>query len=156
MTKERRINIFDVLKHIDMKDYNFYDNLPEEVQKDYQPLVIMKWLAGTKDARQIVFLNELVNTGVFTAHTHKGLLHKLMCVCTTGSAKRYFWNKTKPKNGASMPKTVDVISRSYGYSSKEAVDALPLLTKEDILELANELGLQKEEITKLKAELRKK
>jgi hypothetical protein len=42
----------------------------------------------------------------------------------------------------------------YGYSEREAESNLTLLSHDDVIELAEELGFQKEEMKKLKAELK--
>jgi hypothetical protein len=152
--KKRALDIFDVLKNIDLKNYGFYDNLSEEQQKAYVPLVLMRWLSGTKDARQIVFLNELVNPGVFRVTNHKGLMHRLMCVSTSGASKRYNWMKANQKKGGSTPTLIKAVRQYYGYNSREAYDALSLLDNDDLLEIIYALGYQKDEIAKAKKELR--
>ena len=153
MKKQYKLDIFRVLRHTDQKDTSFFDNLTEEEQKAYQPLVAMRWLSGTTDTRQIVFLNELVNRFVFSIPNHKGLLYKLMTVCTAGKPRRYYWNKTAKKT-SSAPSAVSVIQDYFEYSSSDAIDALPVLSNEDILFYAEQLGRQKDELTKLKRELK--
>lgn len=153
MAKTHKLDIFRTLKHIDEKDVDYYSSLEEEEQKAYFPLVIARWLSGTRDARQIVFLNELVNRFVFAIPNHKDLLHKLMCLCTTGKPRRYFWNKVASGKTTSKPNAVSVIREYFGYNTKQAKDALQLLTVEDVIEYAEQLGRQKDEITKIKKEL---
>ena len=152
--KKYKLDVFQVLKHTDKKDIHFFSNLTEEEKKAYQPLVVVRWLSGTKDIRQIVFLNELVNKFTFAIPNHKELLYKLMTICTTGKPKKYYWNKTQSKKSSSTPTTVSVISEYYGYSTSKAIDAFPILSNDDILSCAEQLGRQKEEITKIKKELK--
>ena len=149
---ERKLDIFDVLKHIDMKDYQFYDGLPEDQQKAYVPYVIMRWMSGIKDPRQVVFLNELVNSGVFRIPNHKGLLHRLMCVCSSGKTRRYTWIKT-PQRSDNMPTTTKLVAEYFNYSTSHACDSIPLLSDDDILQIAQELGTQSDILTKIKKEL---
>lgn len=152
--KKRAIDIFEVLKAIDIKNYSYYDNLSEEQQKSYVPLVIMRWLSGTSDARQIVFINELVNAGVFRVTNHKGLLHRLMCICTSGKTQRYSWLKANQKKSGSLPQITKALRDYFGYSSSEVHEVLPLLTDNDIMEAVAALGYQKDEIAKIKKELK--
>ena len=153
--KTHKLDIFDTLNHISRKDVGFYDNLSEEEEKAFQPLVVARWLSGIKSERQIYFLNELVNPFTFQFTKHKKLLYYLMTVCTSGKATRYFWNKTSSKKTSSVPLTVKVIRDYYGYNTLQAIEVLPLLSSEVILDYAEQLGRQPDEITKIKRELKK-
>jgi len=153
MSKQRRLDIFRTLKQIDLKDYQFYSDLSDEEKKAYFPKVIMRWLSGTKNTLQIILINELVNPFIYNLHKHPDLLHKLMCICSSGN-KRYYWNKSLSKKSSTTPTIVSVIKDYCGYNTIDAIDALPLLSDEDILQYATELGRQKEDITKIKKELK--
>lgn len=150
----RKLDIFQVLDHISKKDIHYYRNLTEEQQKAFMPLVVMRWLSGTSSARQVVFLNELVNQSVFTSHKHKELLYFLMTICGPGHKQKYFWNKTLSKKSTTTPVAVSIVRKYFEYSTTEALEALPLLTNGDLLSYASELGTQPDLITKLKRELR--
>lgn len=152
--KKYKLNIFDVLGKLSKKNSAFYDKLNEEEQKALQPLVVQRWLTGTDDARQIYFLNELVNPLVFPLTNHKKLLVQLMSICTSGRFQKYQWKKAKPKSSSSKPQTVAVIRETFDYSSRHATDAIPLLTDEDILEYAEQLGRQPDIIRAIKKELK--
>lgn len=152
---ERKLDIFNVLSHIDRKDRQYYRNLTEEQQKALAPLVVMRWLSGTTSIRQIVFLNELVNHLVFSIHRHKELLYYMLTTCTSGRPQRYFWNKTVSKTSAT-PKTYSVIQEYFQYSVKQTADILPLLTTDDIIDYAEQLGRQPDEIKAIKKELKNK
>ena len=152
--KAHKLDIFRVLSRVDAKDTKFYDGLSDEEQKAFQPLVVMKWLSGTSDARQVYFLNEFLNPFIFSIPNHKQLLYQLMTICNSGKSRRYKWNKAKPKQSSKMPETIKVIQDTFRYSAKHSEDALPMLTNDDILEYAGHLGRQKDEISKIKKELK--
>jgi len=151
---ERKLDIFRVLGHINKKDKHFYGSLTDEEQKGFAPLVVQRWLSGTNDPAQIIFLNELVNPFVFNIQKHKELIYQLMTICTDGHFSKYSYPKQKPKKSSLMPTTLKVIKQYFTYSSTDAYEALSLLSDTDILTYADELGMQKEDITKIKRELK--
>lgn len=113
----------------------------------------MRWLSGTTDARQIYFINELVNPFIFTLPKHKKLLYYMMCLTTSGSVKRYKFLKKNNKK-TSFPKSINVIKEFLKYSEKEAKDVFNILTDDDIISFAEQLGKQQKEITEIKKELK--
>ena len=152
--KNHKLDIFKVLDNISKKNILYYKNLTDEEKKSLQPLVVMRWLSGTSSARQVYFLNELVNPFVFPLAKHKELLSDLMTVCSPGRQQRYYWNKTKSTKGLKMPNAVGVIRDFFGYNSTDANDALPLLTNENIIDIAEQMGRQPDDIKAIKKELK--
>jgi hypothetical protein len=153
MAKERKLDIFNVLSHIDKKDYNWFASLPIEEQKEFAPVVAQRWLSGTNDALQIVLINELVNKFTFSCGGHKDLLYRLMCCTTNGSTKRYQWTKSK-SNKSSKPISTKVVQQYYTCSSQHAYENLELLTKDQVAAMAMDLGYEKADITKIKREMK--
>lgn len=157
MTTERtyKLDLFGLLSKLDRKQYDLWKSYSEEERKEISPLIIMRWLSGTNDKRQIVFLNEIVNQVVFQLGTeHKELLLKLLAIANSGTPRRYFWQKQKTtaseKRGAK--RSVAVVEQYYQCSPKEAKEHLRLLEKEDIIQICESLGMQKEEIQLVKKE----
>jgi hypothetical protein len=151
--KKRSLDIFKTLTHISNKDRGYYEALPDDVKKELQPFVVMRWLTGTSDPRQIYFINEIVNRFVFELGSHKPLLYKLLCVATSGQPQRYQWKKPASRKGAGTMCT-QVVKQYYHYNTRQATEALGLLSNDDIMGYAEEIGLQKEDIAKLKRELK--
>jgi len=89
MTKDKKISIFDILNKIDDGDYKAY----EEVEKDFNPYMTMKWLASCKDPVRIRLVNEIINPLVFHLNQDKELMYYLMCSISDGKRKRYNWVK---------------------------------------------------------------
>ena len=152
--KKHKFDIFDVLGKINKKNHTFFFFFPKDQQNAIAPVVLMRWMSGTTDARQIFFMNEAVNPFVFPLANHKELLIDLMTVCAPGKFQKYKWHKSLNKRTTSTPIAVSVIRDYFDYSQREAQQSLPLLSNDDVLDYAEQLGYQKEEITKLKKELK--
>ncbi|TFH09872.1 MAG: hypothetical protein E4H14_03645 [Candidatus Thorarchaeota archaeon] len=149
---ERKLDIFRVLKQADLKNADFFEKLTEEEQKAFQPFLIQRWMSGTYSPRQIVFLNELVNPFAFSLANHKQLLWQLMTICTGGKPQRYVWNKLPGKLSTAKPVSVSVIQQYLQCSERHAHEALNCLTGNDILNIAEKLGMQTEELAKIRKE----
>jgi hypothetical protein len=147
---QHKLDIFKTLKNINSKNANYWDELTDEEKKGFYPIVIIQWMSGTKDPAQIYFLNCFVNQYIFQFYKHPELLYHLMCVCSAGTKERPVWRKKK--KSSKFPKSVLVIQRYFGYNKRHAEDALKCLSGNDIMEFAEELGYQKEELKLLKKE----
>ena len=155
-TNKRKLDIFQLLNGLSKKDLKAYHNLSDEEKKEVLPLIVMRWMSGTDDARQVFFLNELVNPFVFPFYKHKELLVDLLSICGPGSSRRYQWNKALSKKKANKPKSVEVIKQYFGYNTVDANDAVSILSADTIMDYANQLGWLTDEISKLKKELKDK
>jgi len=149
-----KLDIFNVLGKLSENNSTFYDSLSEEEQKALHPLVVMRWLSGTSSARQVFFLNELVNPLIFEFTDHKKLLVQLMSLCTNGQFTRYKWKKTVSKKESSMTISVGVIKEYFKYTTTQAKEALPMLSADDVVDYAEQLGRQPDEIKTIKKELK--
>ncbi len=155
MAKERKLDIFKFLDRLSAKDWKSYRKLDDDEKKEVSPYVIMRWLSGTHDPRQIVLLSVAVNPFAWSLQKHKELVVQLMTVATSGRRQRYKWTKLATRKKASS-RAIDLVKRYFGYSSKEAQEALPLLDNDTLLAYADQLGYQAEEIKLLKRDLKKR
>lgn len=153
MVKERALDIFNLLEQIDRKNYDLWDKLTEDQRKEFSPLVTMRWMAGTTDPVQIIFLNEIINVMVFPLGDKKELLLKLLTVCSNGTPKRYQWINYKTGGNKKKKLSTKLVADHYGISMREAEDTIKLFSSEEIMELAEVNGLQKDELKDLKKEL---
>ena len=137
-------DIFEQLKKIDSFDLEAIND--EEFLKKFSPFMINKWMAATTNPKRILLVNELLNSMIFELHKEKKLLYYIACSASTGG-ERYSWIK-RPKN--TPDPVVQVVSDYYGISFREAKTSLKLLKTDDIIEMAEELGLDKTELKKIK------
>lgn len=147
------IDLFPSLATIGKKrDLEWYSKLSEEDKKSAAPFVIARWLTGTSDAAQIVRINSFVNPYLFSMGDQKELLFRLLAASATGSTGRYQWIKSPGSAGASGL-NVQVISDYYDITMREAKSYLSLTTDDTIMKMAEELGWDKDAMTKLKKEM---
>lgn len=152
MTTKYKLDIFSLFNKIDSGDLSFYEKMSDEEKKNYSPLIIMRWLSGCNDLRQIVFLNTLVNRIVFPLAKHPELLSKLLVVSSSKQKKRYTWTPLKKISGKT-PNKIRALTEFYGYSEREAKYYLNIIDNDTYLDIASKLGWQKDEISKLQKEL---
>jgi hypothetical protein len=152
MIVERKLDIFKVLKELDNKNSKFFDSLTDDEQKSLQPLIVMRWLSGTTSKQQVMLINELLNKYIFSFSKHKKILWDIMTICTAGRHQNYSWIK-KQAGGSSYPISVKVIQQYFNYNTKTAIDTLPLLNHSDMLDMADEMGWQDDDLNKLRKEL---
>ena len=149
MRDKNAFDLFEGLASLSSGNKEWYNNLSEAGQKASAPFVMTRWMTGTSDAAQIIRLNTVVNPYLFAGTADKSALFKLMAVAATGKSKRYSWVKGPGAKTKKM--TIDVIKAYYDCSTREAVTYK--VSNEDLLEMAEELGLEKEDVAKLKKEL---
>jgi len=153
MPRDRVLDIFVLLKEIDQKNYNAWNSLTDEQQKQFSPLVTMRWMAGTFNEYQLIMLNELVNVLVYPLGNHPEFLLKLLTVCSSNGSKRYSWinyNLSRPKRKGIA---IKLIADHYNLSLKEANETLKLFDSKEIMELGESHGFQKDELRALKKEM---
>lgn len=152
--KKYAFDIFKILEKLNLKDRKFFNDLSDEELKALQPLVLMRWMSGVAEARQVYFLNELVNPMVFPLTKHKRLLLDLLMISGPGHNRRYTWTKAKGKTLSNTPKALALVKEEYGLSTSHALDALKILTNADILQLAQEMGKQPDEVREISKEIK--
>lgn len=150
--KTYKTDIFDLMRRIDRGDYGLWGKLTEDERKGFSPLLTMKWMSGSTDIRQIIFLNTLANPVVFPLSKHPELLLKLLTVCSSKCSHKYEFPKAAKSAG--YTNALEVVKTYFGYSTRQAKAQLPLLTNETIIDMAVELGYQKEDLTTVKNELK--
>jgi hypothetical protein len=154
MATERKLDIFRVLGAADKKQADFYAKLTPEERKEFQPFLVTRWLSGTSSPVQVQLLNEFVNPYAFSLTNHKQLLWQLLTICTTGKSQRYVWNKLPSKRETGRPNALKAVREYFGYSTKEALDAMEILTRSQIIDFAEQLGWQPDDVAKIRREIK--
>jgi hypothetical protein len=148
-----KLDIFKLLGMInDPNSGDIYSKLTEDEKKGFAPLVVMRWLSGTKDRAQIVALSNFANRYIFSLGKHPHLLMRLLQACSSKTGGRNYWLATK--NGTKSALRNQVLMDYFEYTASEVRAMLVFPSEEQIVQMAEELGWQKDEITKLKKELK--
>lgn len=129
-----KVDIFDFFKHMNNEDYDYVDQLSDEEVKGLSAYVLMMWVLGAsknKEAR-IILTNEQVNQYVFSLANHPRLLLKLLVSSNGLGPSHYKFTKVDGSSGTS---DVQVVSKHYNVTEKDAKDYLKILPKKDVDEL---------------------
>lgn len=154
MAVERKLDIFNVLNAANSRKREFYGNLSDEERKGYAPTVVARWMSGTSDTKQVFFINEFLNPYLFSLYKHPQLLWQLTVACNSGRNQRYTWNKLPSKREAGKSNAIRLICECYNYNVSDAVTALEILSRDQVIDIAMMMGWQPDEIAKLKKELK--
>lgn len=146
------IDIFEILKRIDASDISYYDNLSIDEKKKVLFFLIQRWMTGTCDDKQILMINEFVNTKIFSLYKHQNLIYKLLCCSSTGK-KRYKWEGRKKKENSNA--LINFLCEFYECSKSDAAEYANILDADSILEMAKSFGLDKDQIAKIKKDIKK-
>lgn len=138
------------LKSVDLKDYNFYENLTPEEKKSFSPYVLMRYVSNVQGDREIQewFLettNELVNKNHWElSKNHKGLLWKLFAASGAGVVCFHPYLAAGKKEKAN--KIEKLLAEIYPAWKMGDVKLLAsLMTKEDKEELFDKMGFDKKQ-----------
>lgn len=147
------LDIFGLLAKINSPNSgDIYSNLSDDEKKGFAPLVVMRWLSGTKDQRQIIALNTFANKFIFPLAKHPHLQMQLLQACSSKTNGRGSWLGIK--GGTKTNLRNEVLADYFDYSINEIRAMTVFPTDEEIVMMAEELGWQRDEITKLKKKLK--
>lgn len=147
-----KLDIFRLLsEYNNPKAGDIYAALSEEERKGFAPLIVMRWMSGTSDERQIMMLNEFVNPYVFSLGKHPHLLSQLLQVASSKVNRRYYWLGIKPSTKRVEARRV--LQQFFDVSAREArLYEIPPIN--ELVEMAESLGWEKAEIAKLQKEFK--
>ena len=147
-----KLDIFDLLRRIDAKEADIYSRLTAEERSGFSALIVQRWLSGTKDEGQVMALANFSNRGVFSLAKHPHLQLRLLQACASGRQHQYAWLPFGPKV---THKLYDkAVTEFLGISQRELRLLDPLPTTEEALEMARQLGWQKDELAALQKEVK--
>lgn len=162
MANNYKLDIKEVLKNIDQKNYEWFDHLTEDQKKSFEPYVVMQFLSSgqnDKDTKNYIEVtNELLNKNFSVLSRNKELFYKLCCVCGTGD--KTFHKFIKPKSNKKQ--TCEYVHKFLYdlYDESLTEDEVVLFVKEnkeytkgDWTDYAESLGWEDESIKHLTKEV---
>lgn len=161
--KEYKLDLFkQVLPALDKRDFSFYKNLSDEEKKGFVDIVALRYMSTTADSNKelceyhILAANE-ANKNLWHPELskHKELQYLAMALIGTGGVVRHEWIKG-PAGKKLNNKVFNLVKKYYPTASSNEIQMfIDMNTADDLIELAEMFGTQKEELKELKKEIRK-
>ena len=136
MSKEYKINIFELLEKADLNNKNYYNNLTDEEKKQFSPFQIMRWFSGIDGHLSEYYLtsvNELLNVDNQLLAKHPELFWKLMSAIGIGRKQRHHWINPISKNKSSS-NLYNFMYDAYPHAKDQEIDMMIKIITKDQLE----------------------
>lgn len=151
-----KLPLKDVLKSLDHKNFDFYENLSEIEKKDFQPYVLMRFMqtGGNEymaDCVQLMAVNEIVNKNFWDISNEKELQVRLLYSC---GLDQTIYHKWIPQKKDSLPECHTFIKdvykeRNMQLNSDEVHIILTKLGKNGLEDLCDEYGVPEDRKKKI-------
>lgn len=161
--KEYKLDLFKkLLPALDKCDFSFYKNLSDEEKKGFADIVALRAMSGTPDSDKdmceyhILAANEAnKNFWHSSLKNHKELQYLTIARLGTGRPVKHQWIKG-PVSKKVNNKVVEVLKRYYPTASNDEMKMfINMNTINDLIEIGEMLGLQKEAMKEYKKEIKK-
>lgn len=157
--KERKLDIKDVLKNIDNKNYDYWSTLTDDQKKEFSLFMVMRYLSTGKT-------NEL--TGYFTIATneyanimgnqlnhHPDLQWKLLCCCGLGQTVEHSYIKPPSYGRKKQDKLGRLLLSIYPDLNDMEIDMLKdKFDDRTFQQFLRDLGQTDEEIKEYRSEFK--
>ena len=138
------------LAAVDLRNYNFYDNLTDAEKKVFSPYVLMRYISNVNGNRElqewfVEMTNELVNKDHWVlSKDHKALLWKLYAGC--GIGKKEFHQYIKAGSKEKAVKIEKLLATIHPVMKMSDIKLLAsMMTKDDREELYDKMGFDKKQ-----------
>lgn len=149
-----KLTIKEEMRAIDTKDRGWYDSLTAEERKKLGIWVLMRYASSCKhDIKEIEehyleMTNELVNVHHNVLRHHPQLQFQLMQALGLGKSMFHPW--LQPGKRGTESKLHKVFSDAYPQLNQDELDIfIAQHTKDDLIDLMEQLGYEKKDIKKI-------
>jgi hypothetical protein len=143
MAKIYKNDIFELIKHIDNKDYQYFELMEDDKKKEVQPYILMRWISTTNDSKHEKFtlnINNNVNKHFWELSKYKDLQWKLLCTCGEKKWAKHQWVALTK---ISKDKEKTIIRQFYQNLNNQDFELkYKFLTKEEKEKIFQFLGLR--------------
>ncbi len=157
-TKERKLDLFKLIRHAEMRDFGYYDTLSEDEQKEFQPWVAMRFMSaapdnGTEHMSSLLMTDVVLNADFTITSKDKAFFYRLMCIVGDGSPKKHYM--IRPPSSKMKPQIInelfaEIIPESMTADEIDTFMRINHITMKDLVELAEDIGWDNDKIKLLK------
>ncbi len=124
------LTVFQVLNELEKKNYFLWEQLTESEQKQFHPLVLMKWMmaSGVSPVRL-----QRVNLNLFSLTKQQQFLK--LATAGQNKSRKWQWNQKKTDDNSEALKAIQFV---YDTNSRQAEQTLNLLTPEQLEQVVQE------------------
>ena len=155
--KTNKLPLKDILAAIDMNAKTVWDELSDDEQKQVSFYLLNRYVSavkGTKEQKELQILktNQYYNKNFFTLSKHKKLLWFLLCMTANDkkTIRYHEWIGYKSKENNGSAKSLKFLETLYPNKKHDEIKLLASInTAKELKQLAEDLGMSKEQIKKL-------
>lgn len=148
MSKEYKINIFELLEQADTNNKNYYKNLTLEEKEQFSPFQLTRWFSGIDGYLSEYYLtstNELLNSDLQIISKHPELFWKLMSAIGIGKKQRHHWVTPVGKN-KSNKKLYEFLYLHYSEAKEQEINMIvSKITENELNELLDSYATNEED-----------
>lgn len=148
------LSIWQEMKAVDLKDYDYYDRLNEDQKKQFSTYLLMRWASTVEGNGDIpkyyaVATNEFVNANFFSLSRHKKLQWLSICAISPNIGKqKHYWLGAAKGNGSSSIKKL--LMEHLPITKEDEIDLiLRVNTKEEIILWLRQCGIEEKVLKSL-------
>lgn len=146
MATERKLDIFELLNATDRKRSDWLSKQSMDAQKEFAPVVVLRWAATVNDGREAAHMlwmvNKRVNINMFNLSKHPELVFKLLASCGMGKPLRHAWIAPH-KRKSETNKALELLATCHpGANERELAMLLSMHDRKSFSQLVEECGIQ--------------
>lgn len=142
-TKKEKLDIFLEMEHADLQNKDFYSQLKPSLQKDFSPIVAMRWFSSVPDNSKykeynLIMTNEMLNVDFWSLQKHPELQWKLMAMCGCGTKLRHQWIPMPKRKKIS--KLSEFMLQWYPSANNQELEILTSVNRDDFEQFVKSTG----------------